>query len=105
MQSHGYGYNEIPLLKDKKRESKIQHCLTAAETLTGIIFAYALMRGKRISEMDAKGLRKKFNDKKFAANCNRELVKEIELVGLAMEEFFSLSIDAIKKIKDQIGLE
>jgi hypothetical protein len=105
VQSHGFGYDEIPLLKDKKRNSKIQHCLTAAETLTGIIYAYALMRGKRISEMDAKGLKKKFNDKKFAANCNRELVKEIELAGLPMDDFFTLSIEAIKKIKDRIGLE
>lgn len=105
VQSHGYGYNEIPLLIDKKRNTKIQHCLIAAETLTGIIYAYALMRGKRISDMDAKGLKKRFNDKKFAANCNRELVKEIELAGLSMDDFFTLSIGAIKKIKDQIGLE
>lgn len=105
VQSHGYGYDEIPLLKDKKRSSKIQHCLIAAETLTGIIYAYALIKGKRISDMDTKGLNKKFNDKKFAANCNRELVKEIELAGLSMDDFFALSIEAIKKIKDQIGLE
>ena len=105
VQSHGYGHDEIPLLKSKKRKSKIQHCLVASETLTGIIYAYALMRGKRISDMDAKGLRKKFNDKKFAANCSRELVKEIELAGLPMEDFFTLSIEAVKKIKGQIGLE
>ena len=105
VQSHGYGYDEIPLLKDKKRTSKIQHCLVAAETLTGIIHAYALIKGKRISDMDAKGLKKKFKDRKFAANCNRELVEEIELTGLSMDDLFILSIESIKKIKDQIGLE
>jgi|SRR3989344_5467405 len=105
VQSHGYGYNEIPLLKNRKRNSKIQHCLIASETLTGIIYAYALLKGKRISDMDAKGLKKKFNDKKFAANCDRELVKEIELTGLPMDDFFVLSIEAFKKIKDHIGLE
>ena len=105
VQSHGYGHDEIPLLKDKKRASKIQYCLTAAETLTGIIYAYALMRGKRISDMDAKGLAKKFKDRKFAANCNRELVKEIELVGLSLDGFFDLSIESIKRIKYHIGLE
>jgi len=103
-QSHGYGYEEIPSLKGKKRQSRIQHSLVAAETLTGIIYAYALMRGKRISDMEAKGLNKKFNDKKFAANCNRELVREIELAGLSLDDFFILSIEAVKKIKDQIGL-
>lgn len=105
VQSHGYGYDEIPSLKEKKRNKKIQHCLIAAETLTGIIYAYALIKGKRISDMDAKGLNKKFKDKSFAANCNRELVKEIELTGLGMDEFFTLSIESIKKIKSEIGLE
>ena len=105
VQSHGYSYDEIPMLKDKKRNSKIQHSLAAAETLTGIIYAYALVRGKKISDMKVKGLKKKFMDKSFAANCNRELVNEIELTGLPRNEFFALSIEAIKKIKDHIGLE
>jgi len=104
VQSHGYGYDEIPLLKDIKRTLKIQHCLIAAETLTGIIYAYALMKGKRISDMNANGLKKKFKDKKFAANCNRELVKEIELAGLSLDDFFNLSIESIKGIKNHIGL-
>jgi hypothetical protein len=104
VQSHAFGCNEIPLLKNKKRTSKIQHCLVAAETLTGIIHAYALMRNKKISDMTVKGLNKKFKDKKFAAKCDRQLVKEIELTGLTLNEFFSLSIEAIKKIKEQVGL-
>jgi putative nucleotidyltransferase with HDIG domain len=105
VQSHGYGYDEVPLLKDKKRTSKIQHCLIAAETLTGIIYAYALMKGKRISDMEVKGLKKKFKDKSFAANCNRDRVKEIELIGLSLDDFFNISIESVKTIKNQIGLE
>jgi uncharacterized protein len=104
VQSHGYDNDGIPSLKDKKRSSRVQHCLAAAETLTGIIYAYALMKGKRISDMEAKGLKKKFNTKSFAANCSRELVKEIELAGISLDDFFALAIEAVKKIKDQIGL-
>jgi len=104
VQSHGYGYDEIPALKDKQRSEKIEYSLIAAETLTGIIYAYAIMRGKKIGGMDSKKLKKKFNDKRFAANCNRELVKEIEKTGLELHEFFELSINAIKSIKDDIGL-
>ncbi len=105
VQSHGYGYDEIPFLKDKKRNSRIQHSLVAAETITGIIYAYALLKGKKVSDMESKGLKKRFNDKRFAANCNRELIKEIELAGLPIDEFFALSIEAIKKIKGDIGLQ
>ncbi len=105
VQSHGYGLSEIPAFKDKKRTEKVEHALIAAETLTGIIYAYALMRGRKISGMDAKGLKKKFKDKGFAENCNRDLVREIEKAGLALDEFFELSISALKEIKGEIGLE
>jgi predicted hydrolase (HD superfamily) len=105
VQSHGYGLDIIPELKDKQRTFKIEHALVAAETLTGLIYAYALMRRKKISDMEVKGLKKKFQDKAFAANCNRELIKEIEKTGLSLDEFLTISIEAIKNIKDKIGLE
>ena len=104
VQSHGYGYKEIPVLENKKRTKKIEHALATAETVTGLIHAYALMKGRNISDMDASGLKKKFKDKRFAANCNREIIKEIEKTGLSLDEFFELSIEAVKKIKGEIGL-
>lgn len=104
IQSHGYGFDLIPSLKDKKRTKPIEHALAASETLTGIIYAYSLMRGKKISDMEIQGLKKKFKDKRFAANCNREIVKECEPIPLPLDDFLALSIDALKKIKDEIGL-
>lgn len=105
VQSHGYGYDEIPALKDKKRTKKIEHALIAAETLTGLIYAYALMRGRNISDMEVKGLKKKFKDKTFAANCKRDSIREIEITGIELGEFFQLSINAIKEIADKVGLQ
>ncbi len=105
VQSHGYGYDAIPKFKDKTRSSKIEHALIASETLTGIIYAYALMRGKNISTMELKGLKKKFKDKAFAQNCNRDLVREIEKADLELTEFLELAMNAVKEIKGDIGLE
>ena len=104
VQSHGYGYDAIPGLKDKARTRKVEYALAAAETVTGLIYAYALMRGKKISDMEPKGLKKKFKDKSFAEKCSREIIREIEKTGLTLAEFFELSIGAMKKIKDEIGL-
>lgn len=104
VQSHGYGYEIIPDLKDKRRTKPIEHALAAAETLTGLIYAYALVRGRKISDMGIDGLRKRFKDKKFAENCDREIIKEIEEVNLSLDEFFELSIEAMKNIKEEIGL-
>lgn len=103
--SHGYGLDIIPDLKEKKRDNKIEHCLVAAETLTGLIYAYALMRGGKISDMKVKGLRKKFKSKAFAANCDRELIGEIEKAGLDLGEFFEIGIGALIGIRDEIGLK
>ena len=105
IQSHGYGYDEIPAHKNKQRSKKVEHALVAAETLTGLIYAYALMRGKKVSDMEVKGLKKKFKDKSFAQNCNREIIREIEKTGLELSEFFELAIEALKGIKGEIGLE
>lgn len=104
VQSHVYGYKAVPEFKNKVRTKKIEHCLAAAETITGLIYAYALMRGKKISDMKVKGLKKKFKDKTFAANCNREIIREIEKAGLSLDEFFEIAISSTKKIKNEIGL-
>lgn len=101
--SHGYGF-DCAGLKDKVRTTKEEHALACSETITGLVYAYALMR-KTIEGMDASGLKKKFKDKAFAATINREIIKECELIGVPLEEFFALSIEAIRNIKSQIGLK
>ena len=100
--SHGYGF-DCANLSDKKRTKKIEFILAASETVTGIIHAYALMRGKKISDMDAAGLKKKFKDKKFAEGCHRDIILEIESV-MPLNEFLLIAIESIKKIKDEVGL-
>ncbi len=105
VQSHGYGHEIIPKLKDKQRTRKVEYALAAAETLTGLIHAYTLMREKKISDMKVKGLKKKFKDKTFTANCNRDIIREIEKTGLTLDGFFEISIQAIKNIKSEIGLK
>lgn len=101
--SHGYGW-DCAGLKDRKRTEKIEFALAASETVTGLVYAYALMRGKKISDMEASGLKKKFKDKRFAAGCNREIILECEKLGLSLEEFLGIAIEAMKDIKSEIGL-
>ena len=101
--SHGYGYEELPHLKDKKRSRKIEYALAASETLTGLVHAYALMRGGKISDMESSGLKKKFKDKAFAAGCDRNIIKEAENF-MNFDEFLACGIEGIKKIKGEVGL-
>ncbi|MHA2298757.1 MAG: HDIG domain-containing metalloprotein [Candidatus Hodarchaeales archaeon] len=102
--SHGYGHG-IARLNDKRRTRKIEHALACSETLTGLIHAYALVRQGRISDMKAKGLKKRFKEKRFAAKVSRDIIRECENIGLSLEEFFGLAIEALAGIKDNIGLK
>ncbi|MHA2073931.1 MAG: HDIG domain-containing metalloprotein [Candidatus Hodarchaeales archaeon] len=101
--SHGYGYN-IAGLFEKRRTKKIEHALACAETVTGLIHAYALVRKGKISDMKVKGLKKRFRDNSFAAKVNRTIIMEEKNLDLIPDEFFSLAIKAIADIKEEVGL-
>ena len=103
--SHGHGFDELPALKSKTRNEKIEFALAAAETVTGLIHAYALMRGKKVSDMDVSGLKKKFKGKAFAAKIDREIIREIEKTGLSLDEFFQIAINGIKRIANEVELQ
>jgi len=101
--SHGYGF-DCAGLEDKTRSEKAQFILAAGETLTGLIHATALMRPDKLEGMKAKSVMKKFKDKTFARGIHRGIIMECEKIGLSLDEFFELGIEAIKKIKNDVGL-
>ena len=70
--AHGYGVttDEIEPVTD------IAKSLFAVDELTGIVHAYALMRPEGLDGMEVKSLKKKFKDKRFAAKCDRELIRK-----------------------------
>ena len=103
--SHGYGFHELPHLRDKKRIERTHYALAASETITGLIHSYALMRGGRVSDMDSNGLKKKFKDKTFAKGVDREIIFECEKLGIGLDDFFKIAIEGIKNIKDEVGLK
>lgn len=104
IQSHGYENEMIPALQNKKRETKIQYCLVAAETLTGLIIASALMQpDKKLASVQLPSLKKKFKNKGFAARCNRELIRECKKAGISLDEFLELGLRALQGISNKLG--
>jgi uncharacterized protein len=99
--SHGYGW-DCAGLKELKRAERIEHALACAETVTGLIHAYALLR-KGLDGMEVRGLRKRMKEKTFAAAINREIIMECEKLGLSLDEFLGLSIEAMQSIAKEIG--
>ncbi len=90
---------------DKKRTRNIEHVLVAAETVTGLISASALMTpDKKLASVKIKSLKKKYKSKAFARNCNRAFIAEIENTGIQLSEFFDIAITAMQEINDELGL-
>ena len=68
------------------------------DELTGIIQAAARMRPAGITDMEVSSFMKKFKDKKFAAKCNRELIRQgCEMLGMEVKEAAQICIEAMKE--------
>ena len=103
--SHGYGNEIISKLQERRRTTTIQYCLAAAETLTGLIVASALMQpDKKLSNVSLASLQKKFKNKKFAAGCNRSIIMECEKAGISIDEFLQIGLFSLQGIADELGL-
>ncbi|MFA5080802.1 MAG: phosphohydrolase [Candidatus Paceibacterota bacterium] len=103
--SHGYEVEAIPNLLEKRRSSQIQYCLASAETLTGIIIASALVRpDKKLQSVTLDSLKKKFKNKSFAANCNRDIILECEKAGISLDEFLQIGLSSLQSIAEELKL-
>jgi putative nucleotidyltransferase with HDIG domain len=86
------------------RETKLDKALFCADPLSGLITAAALVRPDRLAGLVTKSVMKRFREKSFAAGVNREQVAECREIGLELEEFISLGIEAMKAIAPDLGL-
>ena len=86
-----------------KRESRLDFALSAADNVSGLIFAYGLMK-KFLDGMQVKGLKKKLRDKSFAASVRRDLILDIGRAGMELDRFLEVSIGAMQGISKEIGL-
>ena len=97
--SHGYG-----ICCDIKPEHEMEKVLFAADELTGLIRSAALMRpSKSVMDMEVKSLKKKFKDKKFAAGCSRDVIRQgAENLGWELDELFEKTILAMRSCEAEI---
>ena len=90
--SHGYG-----ICIDVEPVKYMEKVLFAADELTGLIGAVALMRPNGISYMEVKSVMKKFKDKKFATGCSRDVIRQgAEMLGMELNELIAKTIDAMR---------
>lgn len=100
--SHGYG-----ICVDVEPKHEMEKVLFAADELTGLIWSAALMRpSKSVQDMELKSLKKKFKDKRFAAGCSRDIIKEgAERLGWELDKLLEMTLEAMRSCEESINKE
>ena len=98
--AHGWGHcNDVEPFTD------LEKSLYTVDELTGIVQAAARMRPLGITDMEISSFMKKFKDKKFAAKCDREVIKKgCDMLGMGVRDVAQLVIDAMKAHADELQI-
>jgi len=88
-----------------KRRLLIERAIYPSDPVTGFIVAAAkVMPDKKLASVDVPFLLKRFKEKRFAKGANRKVMKACEDIGLSLEEFLGIALEAMKGISDELGL-
>ncbi len=96
IQTHNSDLNpELP-----KPEHIMEKYLYACDELSGLIQAAVIMRpSKSVMDFNVKSLKKKFKDKRFAAGCDRDVIRRgAEYLGIELDELYAITIEAMQAI-------
>ena len=117
-----HGYKTVEMLQDSdlpqevlhailahpghvERESLMDKALYCADPVTGLIVAAALIHpAKKLEPLDVKFLMNRFKEKHFARGANRDQIQACQELGLSLEEFLGLALEAMKGISRELGL-
>lgn len=92
-------YTNVP------RDTLMAKTLYAVDELCGFITACALVRPKKISDLEVSSVKKKMKDRAFAKNVSREdILKGAEELGVNLDEHIRFTIEAMKSISPELGL-
>ena len=87
------------------RDNDMDRAIYAADPVTGLIVASALMHpSKSLAATDAEFVGKRFKEKRFAAGANREAIARCSELGLELHEFLEISLDAMRSVSGELGL-
>ncbi|MBU0492058.1 MAG: HDIG domain-containing protein [Chloroflexi bacterium] len=87
------------------RETRLDMALYAVDPLTGLIIAAALIRKpKKLAPVTTEFILNRFKEKGFARGANREQIASCEELGLTLDEFVGIGLEAMQGIADDLGL-
>ena len=99
--SHGWG-----LVTDVEPLTLLEKTIYAVDELTGLVVTSALVRpSKSVLDMEARSVRKKWNDRRFAAGVDRSVIeKGAAMLGVSLDELITDCIMGMREVAEEIGL-
>jgi hypothetical protein len=86
-------------------ESRLERAIVAADPVTGLVTAGALVvPTRKLADVKVESLRKRMKEKRFAANVSREQIATCGGLGLELEEFLGLALRAMQRVSGELGL-
>jgi putative nucleotidyltransferase with HDIG domain len=100
--SHGWG-----LASDVEPVSEMEKTIFAIDELTGLVATSALVRpSKSVLDLEVRSVKKKWNDKRFAAGVDREVIeKGASMLGVSLDELITDCIMGMREVAEKIGLK
>ncbi len=99
IKAHNYEYTGV------QPKTRMEKALIAADAVSGLLVACALvMPSKKLEEVKISTLNKKFKQKDFARNVDRNRINFCEEIGLSKEKFFEIALNGLKKISQTLGI-
>jgi predicted hydrolase (HD superfamily) len=100
--SHGWG-----ICSEVVPQTELEKVLYAIDELTGLVVTTALVRpSKSVMDVNVKSVRKKWNDKRFAAGVDRAIIeKGAEMLQVGIEELIEDTIKGMQEVAEKIGLK
>jgi predicted hydrolase (HD superfamily) len=79
--------------------------VAAGDCLTGLVTAAALIRPeKRLELVSLKSLKKRFKEPSFAKGARREDIMTCSELGIELEDFLAIGLEAMQEVADELGL-
>jgi len=89
----------------KIRETRIEKAIFCTDPLTGLIVAATLvLPSKKLADLTIENVLNRFKEKSFAKGANREIIRSSAEIGLSLEDFVKIGLEAMQKISQALGL-
>ncbi len=86
-------------------ESRLALALRASDALSGLVVATALvMPDRKLASVKPESIAKKYKQKDFARNVERDEIALCERLGLSLDEFFAIGLEGCKRVARELGL-